>query len=99
MGTDAAPAGDTGTSTAVEERTELETPYTVVVWDDPVNLMNYVVMVFSKVFPDWPREMCEQRMLEVHQLGRSSVFTGDREEAEVLAQKIQSFQLWVTVEQ
>jgi len=89
-----------GTSTAVldEVDTELDEPRTVVVWDDPVNLMSYVVMVFTKVFPTWSREECEQRMLEVHNLGRSSVFTGPRDECELIAAKIQAFQLWVTVE-
>jgi ATP-dependent Clp protease adaptor protein ClpS len=90
-----------GTTTAVLEDTEvaIDEPRTVVVWDDPVNLMTYVVMVFRKVFPSWSREDCERRMLEVHHQGRSSVFTGPREECELVAAKIQAFQLWVTVEQ
>lgn len=82
----------------VDTEMTLEPPVTVVVWDDPVNLMPYVTMVFKKVFPHWPIEECERKMLEVHLDGRSAVFTGARDEAETLAAKIQSFQLWVTVE-
>ena len=41
-------------SPLLEEKTELDeqlgTPWKVIVLNDPVNLMNYVVMVFKKVF-------------------------------------------------
>lgn len=89
---------DTMSETIFEELLELDTPKNVVVWDDPVNMMNYVVMVFKKVFPSWPLEKCRQKMLEVHNSGKAVVFSGPATEAEVVAQKIRNFNLWVTLE-
>lgn len=90
--------GSTGTALLDDTDTSLDTPVSVVVWDDPVNLMTYVVMVFKSVFPDWPLDKCKRKMLEVHEQGRSTVFSGERSEAELIASKIQAFQLWATVE-
>ncbi|AOS45800.1 ATP-dependent Clp protease adapter protein ClpS [Lacunisphaera limnophila] len=53
----------------------------VVVLNDPVNRMSYVVMVLRRVFGfDEPR--ARQHMLQVHEQGRSIVWTGTREQAE-----------------
>lgn len=53
----------------------------VVVLNDPVNRMSYVVMVLRRVFGfDEPR--ARHHMLEVHEQGRSIVWTGTREQAE-----------------
>ena len=52
----------------------------VLVWNDPVNLMSYVVFVFQKVLGfDQPK--AKKHMLEVHEQGRSMVAmrTGWRE--------------------
>lgn len=91
----------TETSGQVLEKEEvaLAQPLKVIVWDDPVNLMSYVVMVFKKVFPEWGIEKCKKKMLEVHNEGKSVVFVGPREEAELVAAKISSFRLWVTIEE
>lgn len=92
------PGGRTEVLEHVETDVTLEAPVTVVVWDDPVNLMQYVTMVFKKVFPAWSLAECERRMLEVHLDARSAVFHGARDDAELIAGKLQSFQLWATVE-
>jgi ATP-dependent Clp protease adaptor protein ClpS len=89
------------TSTATDVLTDfdtvLDTPALVVVWDDPVNTFNYVTMVFRKVF-GWPVDECRRKMLEVHNDGRSVVFSGTRSEAETIATAIRSYQLWASVE-
>ncbi len=72
-------------------------PWNVVVHNDPVNLMSYVTMVFRRVF-GFPRERAEKHMLEVHQLGRSIVWTGDREKAELYVQQLHSYLLLATLE-
>ena len=38
--------------------TDEESTWTTVVWDDPVNLMDYVTMVFMRYF-GYPREKAE----------------------------------------
>lgn len=69
----------------------------VVVLNDPVNLMSYVVMVFRKVFGfDEPR--ARRHMLEVHEQGRSVVWTGLREKAEAYAQTLHEWHLSAILE-
>ena len=46
----------------------LEGVWRVVVLNDPVNLMSYVVMVFKKVF-GFDEQTARRKMLEVHEQG------------------------------
>jgi ATP-dependent Clp protease adaptor protein ClpS len=64
----------------------IDVPWQVVVHNDPVNLMTYVTMVFQRVF-GYPREKSERHMLEVHQKGRSVLWSGARERAELYVQQ------------
>ena len=86
---------------AIEQdtRTEeaLDTPWNVVVHNDPVNLMSYVTRIFMKVFGH-PRERAERHMMEVHQKGRSIVWTGERERAEAYVQQLHGHLLLATIE-
>ena len=50
MPLESAPIPKVQEETEVEE--EIALPWKVIVLNDPVNLMNYVVMVFRKVFMD-----------------------------------------------
>jgi len=76
---------------------ELDLPWQVVVHNDPVNLMTYVTMVFQRVF-GYPRERAERHMLEVHQKGRSILWTGERERAEFYIQQLHGYLLLATLE-
>src|SRR3954469_19167623 len=76
---------------------ELDLPWQVVVHNDPVNLMSYVTMVFQKVF-GFPKEKAERHMLEVHQLGRSILWSGMRERAELYVQQLHGYLLLATLE-
>jgi ATP-dependent Clp protease adaptor protein ClpS len=76
---------------------ELDLPWQVVVHNDPVNLMTYVTMVFQRVF-GYPREKAERHMLEVHQNGRSILWSGVRERAEFYVQQLHSHLLLATLE-
>jgi ATP-dependent Clp protease adaptor protein ClpS len=76
---------------------ELDLPWQVVVHNDPVNLMTYVTMVFQRVF-GFPREKAERHMLEVHQQGRSIVWSGVRERAELYVQQLHGYLLLATLE-
>ncbi len=80
-----------------ETTQELDVPWLVVVHNDPVNLMSYVTMVFQKVF-GFTREKAEKHMLEVHQEGRSVVWSGMRERAELYVQQLHGYLLLATME-
>ena len=69
----------------------------VVVLNDPVNLMSYVTMVLKKVF-GYDHEKARRHMLEVHQTGRSVVWTGDRERAEMYVHTLQQWHLTAILE-
>ncbi|MGI9088420.1 MAG: ATP-dependent Clp protease adapter ClpS [Chthoniobacterales bacterium] len=75
----------------------VDVPWQVVVHNDPVNLMSYVTMVFQKVF-GFTREKAEKHMLEVHQQGRSVVWSGLRERAELYVQQLHGYLLLATLE-
>jgi ATP-dependent Clp protease adaptor protein ClpS len=76
---------------------ELDLPWLVVVHNDPVNLMTYVTMVFQRVF-GLSREKAERHMLEVHQQGRSVLWSGMRERAELYVQQLHGYLLLATLE-
>jgi ATP-dependent Clp protease adaptor protein ClpS len=82
-------------SEATKSQTEL--PWNVVVHNDPVNLMSYVTMVFQRVF-GYSRDRAERHMLEVHHQGRSILWTGAREKAELFVQHLHSYLLLATLE-
>lgn len=77
--------------------TDADVPWNVVVHNDPVNTMKYVAMVFQKLF-GYSREKAEVHMLEVHRKGRSIVWSGNRERAELYVQQLHGFQLLATLE-
>jgi ATP-dependent Clp protease adaptor protein ClpS len=76
---------------------DLDLPWQVVVHNDPVNLMSYVTMVFQRVF-GYPRERAERHMLEVHHNGRSILWSGMRERAELYVQQLHGYLLLATLE-
>ena len=80
-----------------ETEQALDLPWNVVVHNDPVNLMSYVTMVFQKVF-GYPKEKAEMHMMEVHRNGRSILWTGVRERAELFVQQLHGYLLLATIE-
>ncbi len=76
---------------------DVDLPWQVVVHNDPVNLMSYVTMVFQRVF-GYPREKAERHMLEVHHKGRSILWSGMRERAELYVQQLHGYLLLATLE-
>lgn len=71
-------------------------PWEVVVWNDPVNLMSYVVRVFRTYF-GYSQDRATELMLAVHHDGHAIVATGPRETMEVHAQAMHDYGLWATV--
>ena len=89
-----------GVITEIETRDKdaLYTPWNVVVHNDPVNLMSYVTMVFQRVL-GFPRDRATKHMLEVHQKGRSLVWSGECERAEAIVEQLHGYLLLATIEQ
>ncbi|MBK1883173.1 ATP-dependent Clp protease adapter ClpS [Luteolibacter pohnpeiensis] len=79
------------------EQTSVDTPWNVVVYDDPVNLMEYVTRVLMSIF-GYHQTRATKLMMEVHEQGRSIVWNGDREKAEFYTQQLQSHQLKASME-
>ncbi len=79
---------------AVSEQTDdaLDTPWNVIVYNDPVNLMGYVTLIIMRIF-GYSKEKATKMMLEVHQKGRSVVWTGEKERAELYVEQLHSHQL------
>ena len=77
---------------------KLDTPWNVIIHNDPVNLMGYVSLVIRKIF-GYPEQKAEQLMLQVHQEGRSVVWSGAREQAEHYVRELHSHQLLATLQQ
>lgn len=78
------------------DRSAYDLAWSVIVWDDPVNLMDYVVFVFQTVL-GIDTTKATTLMLEVHNEGKSAVFSGARERAESIAVRMHSHGLWATV--
>jgi ATP-dependent Clp protease adaptor protein ClpS len=88
-------------TTAVREADELaatDAPWITLVWDDPVNLMNYVTYVFQKLF-GYSEPHATKLMLQVHNEGKAVVSAGTREAMEVDVSKLHAAGLWATMQQ
>jgi ATP-dependent Clp protease adaptor protein ClpS len=73
-----------------------DVPWVTIVWNDPVNLMSYVTLVFQKLLGH-PRPKAEALMLDVHHKGRATVSSGPREKMEADVAKLQAAGLWATM--
>lgn len=95
------PLEATSATTLTEEETkastELASAWNILVFDDPVNLMEYVTKVLQKVFA-YPRKQAEDLMLTIHTAGKALVWTGAREPAELYVQQLHGFQLQASLE-
>jgi ATP-dependent Clp protease adaptor protein ClpS len=72
-------------------------PWIVLVWNDPINLMSYVVWVLQKLF-GYNRDKATALMLDVHEKGRAVVSNGTREKAELDVFRLHEHGLWATMQ-
>jgi len=77
--------------------TTTDSPWVVIVWNDPINLMSYVTLVLRKVF-GYSLEKATQLMLDVHHKGRAVVSSGPRERAELDVYRLHEHGLWATMQ-
>ena len=82
----------------VESVVDLNKPWLVIVWNDPINLMSYVTFVLQKLF-GYSRAKAEKMMLDVHHKGRAIVSSGSQEKAELDVSRLHEHGLWATMEQ
>ena len=80
----------------IDEAIEIERPWLVIVWNDPINLMSYVTWVFQKLF-GFSRAKATKLMLQVHHEGRAVVSSGSREKAELDCFRLHGYGLWATI--
>lgn len=80
-----------------QDAIETSLPWNVVVWNDPINLMDYVVFVFRKVFGH-SLQKATKLMLAVHNEGRAIVSSGPLEKAEIDVAAMHHHGLWATLE-
>jgi ATP-dependent Clp protease adaptor protein ClpS len=81
-----------------EESVEPDLPWVVIVWNDPINTMDYVTFVFQKLF-GYPKAKARKLMLDVHHKGRAVVSSGTRERAELDVFRLHEHGLWATMQQ
>jgi ATP-dependent Clp protease adaptor protein ClpS len=79
-----------------DDEAVVDKPWITIVWDDPINLMDYVTYVFQKVF-GYPKSKAEKLMLDVHHKGKAVVSSGFREAMERDANALHGYGLWATV--
>lgn len=93
--------GEPSGSVAVLSRESLsagvDSPWNVIVWNDPVNLMDYVAYVFRSYF-HYSAAEADRLMLAVHEEGRAVVATGSREACERDTQAMHRYGLQATFE-
>ncbi len=82
--------------TGAGTETDLDRPWLVIVWNDPINLMSYVTYVFQKLF-GYPHAIAKKLMLDVHYRGRAVVSSGSREKAELDCSRLHAHGLWATI--
>ena len=98
MATTVAPAEVELEQPSGEDERERDKPWIVIVWNDPINLMSYVTLVFRKLF-GYSEAKATQLMLQVHNEGKAVVSSGTREKAELDVFRLHEHGLWATMRQ
>lgn len=81
----------------VGEEVSPDTPWQVVVSNDPVNLINVVCMIFMKIL-GLDEATAMKYTMTVHNEGRCAVYWGDKEDCQEKAKILMGFQLWTHIE-
>jgi ATP-dependent Clp protease adaptor protein ClpS len=73
----------------VETKTRRQPPYAVILHNDDINAIEFVIQVLRKVF-GYEVEKCVKLTIEAHEKGRAIVWVGALEVAELKADQIRS---------
>lgn len=93
--TDVQPTGVVDPNT--DDAVDVDRPWIVLVWNDPINLMSYVTLVLQKLF-GYSLEKATELMLDVHHKGRAVVSSGTRERSEFDVYQLHEHGLWATMQ-
>ena len=85
------------TETKTKSSTQTTSPWLVIVYNDPVNLMDYVTLILQKVL-GYDVAKANDLMLQVHNNGKAIVWSGNKEKAEFYVQQLHTYQLNATLE-
>jgi len=80
-----------------DENTFVVKPWVTIVWNDPVNLMNYVTFVLQELF-GYDEPTATTLMLQVHHEGKAIVSHGAREAMERDVTAMHEYGLWATLD-
>lgn len=89
--------GDTDVLERVQEDLSLDQPWQVLLWNDPVNLTDYVTLTLVRVL-EIDEPAAERLMLLTHTDGKTAVSHGTKAEAQKVATALQAATLWATLE-
>jgi ATP-dependent Clp protease adaptor protein ClpS len=81
-----------------DETVDVDRPWIVIVWNDPINLMSYVTLVLRKLF-GYLEAKATKLMLQVHNEGKAVVSSGTREKCELDVSRLHAHGLWATLRQ
>jgi ATP-dependent Clp protease adaptor protein ClpS len=76
----------------------LDIPWEVILWNDPVSLISLVVRVLRKLF-SYDLAKAERLTMQVHNEGKSVVWTGDKETAAAYCVALHGYALSATIQQ
>ncbi|MCU1488403.1 MAG: clpS [Actinomycetia bacterium] len=76
---------------------DTDLPWIVLVWNDPINTIEYVILVFQKLF-GYSKAKATSLTLDVHHKGRAVVSSGPREKAELDVFRLHEHGLWATMQ-
>jgi ATP-dependent Clp protease adaptor protein ClpS len=74
-----------------------DVPWVVIVWNDPVNTIDYVILVFQKLF-GYSRAKATRLTMQVHHEGKAVVSSGSREKCEADVARLHAYGLWATMQ-
>ena len=84
------------TDTLSITESDVATPWDVLLWDDPVNTMEYVSKVLRKVFA-LSKEKAERLMMEAHTHGKTAAWSGEKSQAESYCMQLHGWGLNATL--
>ncbi len=88
----------TETKSGVEQRQQVLPPWRVILHNDDVNEMMYVVQSLMKTVPALSTQRATEIMLEAHEHGKATVTTCPLELAELYRDRLEGFGLTATIE-
>lgn len=88
---------DTGQFSATDTLQRLDSPWDVVLWNDPVSLISLVVRVLRKLF-SYDLATAERLTMSVHNDGKAIVWTGEKEKASAYCVALHGYALAATIQ-